>query len=131
MAWTASTLDPRFPPARPRLPGCGMAAEGRVAASPGSEVIAGTDPAGTIVVLSVREKEKVRRGQILAELRSDDHRPAFEQAWARVLETDADIRLAASEVERARSLWEESVGSGPRRRPGPERASPGHACPSR
>ena len=89
----------------------GVAAEGRVVAYPGSEVIVGTDLAGTIVVLKVGEKEKVRRGQVLAELRSDDHRAALEEARARVLEADADIRLAASEVERARSLWEKSVGS--------------------
>ncbi len=89
----------------------GVAAEGRVVAYPGSEVIVGTDLAGTIVVLNVREKEKVRRGQVLAEMRSDDHRAALEEARARVLEADADIRLAASEVERARSLWEKSVGS--------------------
>ena len=89
----------------------GVAAEGRVVAYPGSEVIVGTDLAGTVVVLNVREKEKVRRGQVLAEMRSDDHRAALEEARARVLEADADIRLAASEVERARSLWEKSVGS--------------------
>ena len=97
-------------PARPAV-ASGVAAEGRVVAYPGSEVIVGTDLAGTVVVLNVREKEKVRRGQVLAEMRSDDHRAALEEARARVLEADADIRLAASEVERARSLWEKSVGS--------------------
>jgi len=97
-------------PGRPTT-ASGVAAEGRVVAYPGSEVIVGTDLAGTIVVLNVREKEKVRRGQVLAEMRSDDHRAALEEARARVLEADADIRLAASEVERARSLWEKSVGS--------------------
>jgi RND family efflux transporter MFP subunit len=89
----------------------GVAAEGRVAAYPGAEVVVGTDLAGTIVVLKVQEKEKVRRGQLLAELRSDDHRAALQEARARVLEADADIRLAEAEVERARSLWEREVGS--------------------
>jgi len=41
----------------------------------------------------VQEKEKVRKGQILAEVRSDDHRAAFAEAKARVVEPDADIRL--------------------------------------
>jgi RND family efflux transporter MFP subunit len=89
----------------------GVAAEGRVVTYPGAEVVVGTDLAGTVVVLNVQEKEKVRRGQLLAELRSDDHRAALQEARARVLEADADIRLAVSEVDRARSLWEKSVGS--------------------
>ena len=71
-------------------------------AYPGAEVVVGTDLAGTIVVLKVQEKERVRRGQLLAELRSDDHRAALAEARARVREADADIRLAEAEVERAR-----------------------------
>jgi len=64
-------------------PATGVAAEGRVVAYPGSEVVVGTDLAGTIVVLHVQEKDRVRRGQLLAELRSDDHRAALEEAKAR------------------------------------------------
>jgi RND family efflux transporter MFP subunit len=94
----------------PQAASGGVAAEGRVVAYPGAEVVVGTDLAGTLVVLSVQEKEKVRRGQLLAELRSDDHRAALQEAKARVLEADADIRLAESELERARSLWEKAVG---------------------
>jgi HlyD family secretion protein len=92
-------------------PGVRVAAEGRVVAYPGSEVVVGTDLAGTIVVLRVQEKDRVRRGQLLAELRSDDYRASLAEARARVVEADADIRLAEAEVERARSLWQKSVGS--------------------
>jgi RND family efflux transporter MFP subunit len=101
------------PPAAPASAPAGsvVSAEGRVVAYPGAEVVVGTDLAGTLVVLEVKEKEKVRRGQLLAQLRSDDHRAALEEAKARVLEAEADIRLAAAEVERARQLWEKSVGS--------------------
>ena len=98
-------------PPGPAAGGSGVAAEGRVVSYPGAEVVVGTDLAGTVVVLNVQEKEKVRRGQVLAELRSDDHRAALEEARARVLEADADIRLAESEVERARALWDKAVGS--------------------
>ena len=98
------------PPAPPRA-GSLVAAEGRVVAYPGAEVVVGTDLAGTLVVLEVKEKEKVRRGQLLAQLRSDDHRAALEEAKARVVEAEADIRLAVAEVDRARQLWEKSVGS--------------------
>jgi RND family efflux transporter MFP subunit len=82
-----------------------------VVAYPGAEVVVGTDLGGTVVILKVQEKEKVRKGQLLAELRSDDYRAALAEARARVTEADADIRLAESEVDRARSLWEKQVGS--------------------
>lgn len=88
-----------------------VAAEGRVVAYPGAEVVVGTDLPGTVVILRVQEKEKVRRGQLVAELRSDDYRAALAEARARVTEADAEIRLAEADVERARSLWEKSVGS--------------------
>jgi RND family efflux transporter MFP subunit len=103
----ASPAAPGAPPAAASQ----VAAEGRVVAYPGAEVVVGTDLAGTIVLLKVQEKEKVRRGQLLAELRSDDYRASLAEARARVTEADADIRLAESEVERARTLWEKAVGS--------------------
>ena len=92
-------------------PSSRVAAEGRVVAYPGAEVIVGTDLPGTIVILRVQEKERVRKGQLLAELRSDDYRAALEEARARVTEADAEIRLAEAEVDRARTLWEKEVGS--------------------
>src|ERR1700730_2368772 len=54
----------------PEGSGSRIAAEGRVVAYPGAEVVVGTDLAGTIVVLKVLEKDHVRKGQLLAELRS-------------------------------------------------------------
>ena len=108
-------------PARPAAPGAAaggspasahhVAAEGRLVAYPGAEVVVGTDLAGTVVILKVQEKETVRRGQLLAELRSDDYRASLAEARARVTEADAEIRLAESELERARSLREQAVGS--------------------
>ena len=97
--------------AAPPPPSPHVAAEGRIVAYPGAEVVVGTDLGGTIVSLKVQEKEKVRRGQLLAELRSDDHRAELDEARARVVEADADIRLAQAEVERARTLWDKAVGS--------------------
>jgi HlyD family secretion protein len=88
-----------------------VAAEGRLVAYPGAEVVVGTDLAGTVVILKVQEKEPVRRGQLLAELRSDDYRASLAEARARVTEADAEIRLAESELARARSLREQAVGS--------------------
>ncbi|MGE5414127.1 MAG: efflux RND transporter periplasmic adaptor subunit, partial [Syntrophomonadaceae bacterium] len=88
-----------------------VAAEGRVVAYPGAQVVVGTDLAGTLVIMRVQEKQPVRRGELLAELRSDDHRAAVNEARAQVGEADAEIRLAEANVERARALWEKEVGS--------------------
>ncbi len=98
-------------PAAPAQASPHVAAEGRIVAYPGAEVVVGTDLAGTIVLLKVQEKEKVRRGQVLAELRSDDYRAALAEARARIVEADADIRLSEAELERARTLWDKAVGS--------------------
>jgi HlyD family secretion protein len=92
-------------------PSSRVAAEGRLVAYPGAEVVVGTDLAGTVVILRVQEKDHVRRGQLVAELRSDDYRAALAEARARVAEADAEIRLAEADVERARSLFEKEVGS--------------------
>ncbi len=110
-AGPARKAGPGNPALAPAAPGNRVAAEGRVVAYPGAEVVVGTDLAGTVVILKVQEKDRVREGQLLAELRSDDHRAALAEARARVVEADADIRLSGAEVERARSLWEKAVGS--------------------
>jgi HlyD family secretion protein len=88
-----------------------VAAEGRLVTYPGAQVVVGTDLAGTIVSLPVREKDRVRKGQLVAELRSDDYRASLAEAKARVTEAEADIRLFEAEVERARMLWNREVGT--------------------
>ncbi len=86
-----------------------VVAEGRVAAYPGADVVVGTELAGTLVAVPVEEKQPVRRGQLLAELRSDDLRAGLAEARARVSEIEADIRLYEIDVERARRLFAENV----------------------
>jgi hypothetical protein len=49
----------------------------------GAEVAIGTDLAETIVILLMQKKDRVRRGQLLAGLRPDDHRAALAGARAR------------------------------------------------
>jgi len=87
------------------------AAEGRLVTYPGAQVVVGTDLGGTIVSLPVQEKDAVRKGQLIAELRSDDYRASLSEARARIAEADADIRLFEAEVERARMLWNQQVGT--------------------
>jgi HlyD family secretion protein len=85
--------------------------EGRVVAYPNAEVNVGTDVAGTIVNLPVKERDCVRKGQVIAELRSDDLRASLHSAQAHANEEAANIRLYEIEVERAKKLYEGKVGT--------------------
>lgn len=89
----------------------GVAAEGRLVTYPGGEVMVGTDVAGTIVRLLVREKERVHRGQLIAELRADDLRAALAEARSQVAEAEADIRFADVDLDRADRLAAARVGT--------------------
>jgi HlyD family secretion protein len=86
-------------PAVPRV-----AAEGRVVAYPGAEVVVGTEVAGLIVRLTVKEKSPVRAGDLIAELNSADLRASRAESEARVDEADADIRFFDREVRRDQAL---------------------------
>lgn len=88
-----------------------VTADGRIVARPGAEVTLGSDLDGTVARVTVEEKDRVRKGQVLVELRADDHRAELAEARARIAETDADIRLANAEVERARKLLGAAVGT--------------------
>jgi HlyD family secretion protein len=82
----------------------GTRAEGRVAAYPGAQVTVGTDIAGTVARVLVREKDAVRRGQLLVELASGEQRAALDEARARIGEAEANLRLAETEVTRWKGL---------------------------
>jgi len=86
-------------------------ADGRVATYPGSQVTVGTDVHGTLVRVAVDEKQTVKRGQLLAELRADDLRASIVEARAKVAETDADRKLFALELQRAEKLVAGKVAS--------------------
>ena len=86
-------------------------AEGWVVTYPGAEVTVGTDVAGTVVRMLVQEKDHVKKGQRIAEIRSDDTRAALEEARATVAQAEADIRLFDVEVTRAQMLFDEKVGT--------------------
>jgi HlyD family secretion protein len=86
-------------PAVPRV-----AAEGRVVVYPGAEVVVGTEVAGLIVRLTVKEKSPVRAGDLVAELNSADLRASRAESDARVDEAEADIRFYDREVRRDRAL---------------------------
>ncbi len=99
------------PPAREtgEAKGLRITAEGRLVAYPGAEVTVGSDLAGTVVRLLVEEKSQVKKGQLLAELRSDDVAAELAEARARVAEAEADLRLYETEVARAERLAADGV----------------------
>ncbi|HYL05262.1 MAG TPA: efflux RND transporter periplasmic adaptor subunit, partial [Thermoanaerobaculia bacterium] len=88
-----------------------VAAEGRLVAYPGAEVVVGSDVAGTLIRLTVQEKQTVRRGQLVAELRADDLRAQLAEAEAKAAEAAADVRFAAKDAERARFLAAGNAGT--------------------
>ncbi len=81
-----------------------VAAEGRVVAYPGAEVVVGTEVAGLIVRLTAKEKSSVRAGDLIAELNSADLRASRAESDARIAETEADIRFYEREVRRDQAL---------------------------
>lgn len=88
-----------------------VVAEGRLTTYPGGQVTVGTDFAGVLTRLLVDEKDTVRRGQLLAELRADDLRAEMAEARARVAEAEADLRFAEIDITRAERLLAEKVGT--------------------
>lgn len=88
-----------------------VAAEGRVVTYPGDEVTVGADFAGTVRSVRVKEKDVVKKGELLVELNADEESARLKEARARVAEADADIRLFDLEVERAERLLVGKVGS--------------------
>ena len=97
----ASTKDSR---AAESLPSPRVAAEGRVVAYPGAEVVVGTEVAGLIVRLVAKEKSAVRAGDVIAELNSADLRASRAESDARVAEAEADIRFYNREIRRDQAL---------------------------
>jgi HlyD family secretion protein len=86
-----------------------VAAEGRIVAHDGAEVVVGTEIAGLILRLSVKEKSVVRAGDVIAELSSADLRASREESLARIAEAEADIRFHEREDHRERALLARSA----------------------
>src|SRR4051794_8663241 len=63
-------------------------AEGRIVAHTGYEVTLGTELGGTLARVLVAEKSRVKKGEVLAELSSDEQAAAVDEATARVAEAD-------------------------------------------
>lgn len=105
-----ATPSPR-PLAVASTPAARVAAEGRVVAYPGAEVVVGTDFPGTIRRLLVRERDAVKKGDLLAQIGADEQKAALAEAEARIAEAAADVKLYSFELARAEQLLASKVGA--------------------
>src|SRR5882672_2054650 len=69
LAWISAPARAQKPAALPAP--ATIRAEGRLEAEPGAHVVVGTEMAGTIVHLAVKDRQEVKKGQVLVELRAD------------------------------------------------------------
>lgn len=86
-----------------------LAAEGRVVAYPGAEVSLAAERTGRLVQMRVEEGQRVRRGELIAEIDGAELRAARDEALARVREAEAELKLAGINQERRRTLRAEGV----------------------
>lgn len=97
--------------ATPVSPQRGVAAEGRVVTYPGAEVRVAAERGGRLLSVRVVEGQKVQKGELLAEIDSEELQAALTEAKARVTEAEAQARLAELTLDRRSRLREESVAS--------------------
>src|SRR5690349_16251459 len=110
-SFALSSTPAEAAPSAPQKADDRVVAEGRLVAYPGAEVVVATELPGVVVRLLVQEKDRVRKGQVIAELRADDLRAELSEARARVDEAEADIRFAEVDLGRAERLLAEKVGT--------------------
>ncbi|MCC6752115.1 MAG: efflux RND transporter periplasmic adaptor subunit [Deltaproteobacteria bacterium] len=84
-------------------------AEGRLVTYPGAEVSVASEVAGTLARVAVVEQSRVRRGELLAELRSEEQRAALAEARAQERLAEVDVRFLEKELRRAERLQSSSA----------------------
>jgi RND family efflux transporter MFP subunit len=94
-------------PAAPK----GVSAEGQVVTYPGYEVVVGAERGGRLVRVLFTEGQRVQKGDLLAEIESDELQASLAEARAGVAESDAEVNLAQATLKRRRDLAEEKVVS--------------------
>jgi HlyD family secretion protein len=94
------TAPERSATGRPEIGTGRVIAEGCVVAYPGAEVVVGSEAAGRIATLNVREGSAVRKGDLIAALNADDLLAELAEADAKAAEADADARFFERETRR-------------------------------
>src|SRR3954469_31270 len=80
-------------------------AEGRLVPYPDAEVTLGAETGGKLVKLLVHERDRVERGDVIAEIDVAEERAALNEAWARVKESEPDISYLEQERSRSEHLF--------------------------
>jgi HlyD family secretion protein len=79
-------------------------ADGRVVARPGAQVIVASEAPATIARITAREGTRVKKGDVLVELRHSEASSAVGEAWAASAEAAARLRAREADYKRAKSL---------------------------
>jgi RND family efflux transporter MFP subunit len=87
----------------------GVAAEGRVVTYPGGEVRVAAERTGRLVRVLVDEGQGVRKGDLLAEIDSEELVASITESRARVQEAEAEVRLAEVSLKRRHDLAQQGV----------------------
>lgn len=98
-----------------RLSSGRIVAEGRLAAYPGAEITVAAEVGGVLASVPFEERETVEKGDFIAQLKADDLIAEIAAAEAKVVEADAEIKLAQSELERAANLYAKQIDTASRR----------------
>ncbi len=82
----------------------GIRAEGRLVAYPDAEVSLASETGGRILRFPVREKDSVRKGDLIAEIDGAEQRASLVEARAHASEAAADVKFFKQELDRTKSL---------------------------
>jgi RND family efflux transporter MFP subunit len=88
-----------------------VVAEGRLATYPGDEVLVSSETSGRIVRLVVAEKQLVGPGDLIAEIESAELQAAADEWRSRLIEFDADVRLAEIKVQQVSLLSSKAIST--------------------
>lgn len=79
-------------------------ADGRIAARPGAQVSVSSEIHGTVAKVHVYEGSRVKKGDVLLELKRKEHTAALQEAWAATAEANARLAARSKDAKRAKSL---------------------------
>lgn len=96
-------------PSRTPLPRPAVTAEGRVVAYDGSEIVVSAERTGRLTSVRFIENDRVRKGDVLAEIDSEELRASLNEARAAVRQAESDMGLADVDAKRRRELAREGI----------------------
>lgn len=79
-------------------------ADGRIVARPGAQVTVGAEAAGAVVKVVAHEGLRVKKGEVLLELRHAEQAAALQEARAVSFEAAARVRAREADLKRSRAL---------------------------